>query len=60
MPSKQFLKGKHQLPLYPTTDQLKLLKHKMRENGYKTLTKYLIDMGLNAEVNTVVKIEKHK
>jgi hypothetical protein len=61
MPSKQFLKGKHQLTLYPTTKQLEQLKQKMAENGYKTLTKYLIDMGLNATVKTVIAVDStHK
>ena len=61
MPSKQFLKGKHQLTLYPTTNQLTQLKIKMRENGYKVLTKYLIDMGLNATVKTTIEVDStHK
>ena len=57
MPSKQFLKGKQILTLYPTVKQYEQLKKKMAENGYKTLTKYLINMGLKAEVKTTINIQ---
>lgn len=58
MPSKSFLKGKQQITLYPTYKQYEQLKKKMAENGYTVLTKYLIDMGLNAEVKKTIEIKK--
>jgi hypothetical protein len=59
MPSKEFLKGKQQVTLYPTEKQHKEIWEKARALNMG-LAEYIMFCALNAEIKVIVKGEDVK